>query len=200
MFKRNDLRYNFKDLDPYIDALTMETHYEKHYKGYTDKFNDAISTVDSLNNMSAEDIMRNISLVPFEKKDAVINNGGGYLNHLLYFDNIIPNGMKPSDDFLNVIENEFESFDNLIAELKLSANKMFGSGWTFLVIENGKLKVINRKNQDSPYLDKLIPILAIDLWEHAYYLNYKNLRAEYIDNFFKIVNWDFVSKKYFENI
>ncbi|QLY39954.1 superoxide dismutase [Hujiaoplasma nucleasis] len=191
-----ELTYNYKDLEPYIDALTMEIHYSKHHQGYITKYVNALEGHNDLLDKDVEEVLKNLDLVPEGKKQAVINNGGGYYNHRLFWTILSPKESKMSSDLEKAINNQFGSFDQFKEEFMQAANTRFGSGWAWLVVTNDKkLKVVSTANQDTPF-DMGQPILALDVWEHAYYLNYQNKRPEYVENFFKVINWEQVSKYY----
>lgn len=201
MFELPKLPYSYDALEPYIDSKTMEIHHSRHHKTYTDKFNEAIST----NNIESNDILeifKNISKYP----TSVVNNGGGYYNHCFYFEIITPGGSNtPNGELLEEINKTFGSYENLKEELKKSALGQFGSGWAWLIVnEDKKLQVISTPNQVSPLMDiasiKGIPLIGIDVWEHAYYLKHQNLRANHIDDFLNVLNFDIISKKYNEAI
>ena len=196
-FELKKLDYDYKDLEPYIDAQTMEIHHTKHHQAYTDKLNVALEGIEGLEDLSIEQIIENVeNLIPQEKRQAVINNGGGYLNHNIFFAILGKNNNEPSKKMLELIENDFGSFDKFKEEFIAAAIAQFGSGWAWLVVEDGKLKVVQSANQDSPLANKQMPILGLDVWEHAYYLKYQNRRPEYIENFFKVIDWAKVEKRY----
>jgi Fe-Mn family superoxide dismutase len=195
-FELPKLDYDYNALEPYIDATTMEIHHTKHHAAYTAKFNDAVKGA-GLEGKSVEEILKNISKYPL----AVRNNGGGYYNHSLFWKVLSPHGGgQPKGDLLAAIEKSFGSFDNFKSEFSAAAGSVFGSGWAWLIKSNGGLKVITTPNQDSPLMDvaavKGTPIMALDVWEHAYYLKYQNRRPEYISAFWNIVSWDEVAKRF----
>jgi Fe-Mn family superoxide dismutase len=195
-FELPKLDYDYKALEPYIDAQTMEIHHTKHHGGYTAKFNDAIKGTE-LEGKSLEDIFKNIS----HYSAAVRNNGGGFYNHSLFWKILSPEGGgEPHGDLLEVVNKSFGSFDNFRNEFSSAAASIFGSGWAWLVKTNGGLKVTSTPNQDNPLMDlaavKGTPVLGLDVWEHAYYLKYQNRRPEYISAFWNIVSWDEVAKRY----
>lgn len=196
--KQLELKYSFDALEPYIDALTMETHYSKHHKTYTDNLINAIVNNNQLQNRSIEDLLTNLDKLPKEVQATIRNNGGGYYNHNLFFDILSPNPSKnPSNDLLNQINKDFGSFENLKNELINAGLSQFGSGWAWLVKdENKNLKVIKTANQDTPLELGLSPILGIDVWEHGYYLKYKNLRKDYLVNIFEVIDWNKVEEYY----
>jgi Fe-Mn family superoxide dismutase len=174
----------------------MEIHHSKHHAGYTNNLNNAIKDTD-LDTMSIEDILRDISKYPV----AVRNNGGGFYNHKLFWDIMSPNGGgEPTGDLLNAINNDFGSFDKFKEIFNKAAATRFGSGWAWLVNQNGKLVVSSTPNQDNPLMDvaevKGIPVLGLDVWEHAYYLKYQNKRPEYIDAFWNVIDWGQVAKRF----
>jgi Fe-Mn family superoxide dismutase len=195
-FKLPELPYAYDALEPYIDAETMKLHYTKHHAGYTANFNAAVKEA-GITGKNAKEILSEVSLYP----EAVKNNGGGYLNHKLFWRVLSPDGGgEPNGELLNAVNEAFGSFDNFKNEFSQAAKTLFGSGWAWLILSEGKLKITATQNQDSPLMDiavvKGTPLLMIDVWEHAYYLKYQNRRTEYIDAFWNIVNWEFISKKY----
>jgi Fe-Mn family superoxide dismutase len=193
-FKLPDLKYDYNALEPYIDAQTMEIHHTKHHGGYTSKLNAALEA-ENVSGKSIEDILANIS----KYNVGIRNNGGGYYNHNLFWDIMSPNGGgNPTGDIGNAIAETFESYDKFKDEFANAAATRFGSGWAWLVKENGKLKIGSTPNQDNPLMDvsdfKGKPLLGLDVWEHAYYLKYQNRRPDYIDAFFNVINWDKVNE------
>lgn len=200
MYEQIKLPYSFDALEPHIDKLTMETHYSKHHATYTKNLNDAMEKLSSdFKGMPIESLLKHLEAIPKDLQAAVRNNGGGFYNHNLYFDLMSPDGGgAPSGALADQIEKDFGSFDNLKAELKAKGVSQFGSGWSWLVVDkDNKLKVLGTANQDTPFelgFDKIL--LGIDVWEHAYYLKYKNLRADYIDAFFNVVDWKKVSARF----
>jgi len=202
MFEQIKLTYDFNALEPYIDTLTMETHYGKHHAAYTNNLNAAVAKLPELAGKDIEDILRNLEVIADPAlRTTVRNNGGGFYNHNLYFAILTPGGSKtPTGSLLEKINAEFGSYEALREKLSALANGQFGSGWAWLSADaEGNLKVSSTPNQDNPLMGdggKFIPILGIDVWEHAYYLKYKNLRAEYVKAFFEVVNWDEVAARY----
>ncbi len=202
MFEQLKLTYDFSALEPHIDTLTMETHYGKHHAAYTANLNAAVSKLPDLAGKRIEEILANLASISDPAlQTAVRNNGGGFYNHNLYFAILTPGGSKaPTGSLLNKIEAEFGGYDALKEKLSTLANSQFGSGWAWLSSDaEGNLKVSSTPNQDNPLMQdggKFIPILGIDVWEHAYYLKYRNLRAEYVKAFFEVVNWDEVAARY----
>ena len=191
------LDYEYSDLEPHIDAKTMEIHHSKHHQAYIAKF-DAAITGTTLEQKKVITILSDLTGVPDNIKMAVRNNGGGHLNHSLFWKVIGPNGGgSPSGELNKKIEETFGSFDELKSAFNAAATTRFGSGWAWLAVTgNGELVVESTPNQDSPVMDGLFPILGLDVWEHAYYLNYQNRRPDYIDAFWNIVNWQRVSDFY----
>jgi len=189
------LPYDYKALEPHIDAMTMEIHYSKHHQAYVTNLNKALEGKPE-ENMSIEDICKNISKYPM----AVRNNGGGHFNHSLFWTVMKPNGGgEPSGKLGDAINAAFGSFADFKAKFAEAGATRFGSGWAWLCVSGGKLAVCSTPNQDNPLMDisecKGTPILGMDVWEHAYYLNYQNRRPDYIAAFWNVVNWDEVSKR-----
>ena len=194
IFKLSDLPYDYNALEPHIDARTMEIHHTKHHGAYTSKLNDALQTEDK-GAQSIEEIMQNVS----QYSGAVRNNGGGYFNHNLFWEIMSPNGGgEPSGEIGKAINSTFGSFEKFKNEFANAAATRFGSGWAWLVKNNVKLIIGSTPNQDNPLMDvsdlKGTPILGLDVWEHAYYLNYQNRRPDYIEAFFNVINWDKVNE------
>tara|TARA_B100001559_G_scaffold68367_1_gene55635 strand:- start:123 stop:743 length:621 start_codon:yes stop_codon:yes gene_type:complete len=196
-FKLPDLDYSYDSLEPYIDSKTMEIHYGKHHAGYTANLNNAIQGTE-MENHSINQILENLDM----NNSALRNNGGGFFNHCLYWEIMGPNcGGTPSGDLLNSITDNFDSFENFKNLFSKAAATRFGSGWAWLcVVENSKLEICSTANQDVPIMPGIgcggSPILGIDVWEHAYYLNYQNRRPDYVDAFFNVINWEKVNEKY----
>ena len=194
-FKLPKLKYSYEALEPHIDALTMETHYSKHHKGYVDNLNKALEGHSKFQEMSIEEILKSLDQLPEEIRTAVRNNGGGHYNHTLFWEIMSPEGGgKPEGELANKIDEDLGGFDKFKEEFKKAALGQFGSGWAWLVLNNGKLEIVSTPNQDNPISEGKFPILGIDVWEHAYYLKYKNLRADYIDAWWNIVDWKKVSE------
>ncbi len=197
MFLQYSLPYAFDRLEPHIDTLTMETHYTKHHAGYTNNLNAAIEKDASLANQSIEHILANLDTIKDgQLRTTIRNNGGGFYNHNLYFSTMAPDGAKsPTGTLEAQIKQDFGSLDLLKDAMGKAALSQFGSGWAFLSrTKDGKLTVASYPNQDNPLMDKKgdLPILGIDVWEHAYYLKYKNLRGDYVKSFWEVVDWDAV--------
>ena len=184
------LPYSYDSLEPFIDKETMIVHHTKHHRAYYDNFLKAIKGT-FLEDKSVIEILKDLSLLPEDKKQVIINNGGGYFNHNFFFDILSPFSIKkPLETLEKEIIASFESFENFKEKFKEKALTLFGSGWVWLVLnKERKLEIIQTRNQDSPLSLGLKPILALDVWEHAYYLKYQNRRAEYVDAFFNVVNW-----------
>ena len=199
-FKLPDLPYPYDALEPYIDAQTMEIHHTKHHGGYVSKLNQALEKYPQLQGYTVEDLLRNLASVPEDIRTAVRNNGGGHANHSLFWTVMKPQGGgQPTGDLLKAIEKYFGSFDAFQEKFSNAAITRFGSGWAWLVVTRfGDLYVYSTPNQDSPYMDGFIPILGLDVWEHAYYLKYQNRRAEYVQNWWHVVNWEQVAENYWE--
>jgi len=191
-----DLGYGYDALEPYIDAETMELHYDKHHRGYYNKFMAAIADTD-LETMPMHAIFSKVS----QYDEGVRNNGGGFYNHRLFWNNMSPAGGKPSAKLLNAIVRHFKSFDDFKEAFGNAAKTHFGSGWAWLYLDKDKnLKVSSSPNQDNPLMDispdNGIPLLTLDVWEHAYYLKYQNMRGDYVDNFWNVVNWTEVNRRW----
>jgi len=200
MFKQVELKYEFNALEPYIDTLTMETHYSKHHAGYTKNLNAALETANNTND-DIVDILSHLEKLPKDVQTAVRNNGGGYYNHNLYFASLAAHPKKvPSGELLDKINATFGNVDALKVQLTNAATKQFGSGWAWLSKnKNGDLKVTSSPNQDNPLMEtngEWTPILGIDVWEHAYYLKHRNLRGDYIKDFFEVLDWQVVEDNY----
>lgn len=200
MFEQVKLDYAFDALEPHIDTMTMETHYGKHHATYTKNFNDAVEKA-GLGEKSVEEILSSLSSVGDEAlRNALQNNGGGFYNHNLYFSVMSPKkGTKPNPALAEAINRDFGSLENLVETLQNLALGQFGSGWAFLSVDKeGKLYATKAANQNNPFMEEgqHTPILGIDVWEHAYYLRYKNLRGDYLKNFFEVLDWEKVSANY----
>ncbi|MBO0471107.1 superoxide dismutase [Enterococcus sp. DIV0242_7C1] len=192
-----ELPYAYDALAPYIDEETMHLHHDKHHNTYVTNLNAAIEKHPELGSKSVEELISDMDAIPEDIRTAVRNNGGGHANHAFFWNIMAPNaGGAPTGDIKDAIDAAFGSFDKLKEEFKAAATGRFGSGWAWLVLNNGKLEVTSTANQDSPLMEGKTPVLGLDVWEHAYYLNYKNVRPEYIDAFWNIVNWDEVNKHF----
>jgi Fe-Mn family superoxide dismutase len=193
-----DLPYAHDALEPHIDARTMEIHHGKHHNAYVSNLNAAIAGNDTLEAMSIEDLVSNPDTVPEDIRGAVRNNGGGHFNHSLFWTVMGPNaGGDPSGDLAAAIDSDLGGLDAFKEAFTKAGMTRFGSGWAWLSVKDGKLVVSSTPNQDSPLMDGSgTPILGLDVWEHAYYLNYQNRRPDYIGAFWNVVNWDAVAKRY----
>ena len=189
------LPYAYDALEPFIDAKTMEIHHGKHHQTYVDKLNKALEKYPELQTKAVEELLKNLESVPEDIRTQVRNHGGGHWNHSFFWQ-ILKKDIEPTGEILNIINNDFESFDNFKAEFSNKAVSVFGSGWCWLVLNKGKLEIVTTANQDSPISQGKIPVLGLDVWEHAYYLKYQNRRQEYIDAFWKIIDWEKVNEFY----
>ncbi|WP_031545034.1 superoxide dismutase [Salinicoccus luteus] len=194
-FELPELPYAYDALEPHIDKETMEIHHTKHHNTYVTKLNDAVKGTD-LENKSIEDVIKNLDSVPEDKKTAVRNNGGGHLNHSLFWKLLSPESKEVSGEVKDAIESKFGSVDKFKEEFEAAGAGRFGSGWAWLVVNNGELEIVSTPNQDNPVTDGKTPILGVDVWEHAYYLKYQNKRPEYLKAFWNVVNWDKVNELY----
>ncbi len=191
------LPYEFDALEPYIDAMTMEIHHDRHHKAYVDNLNKALAGNDELLGKSIDEILRNLNDVPEKIRTAVRNNGGGHANHSMFWEIMGPKkGGKPKGDLAKAIDDTFGTLDKFQQELSQAAITRFGSGWGWLVVDQGKLKVLSTGNQNTPLSKGQIPILGVDVWEHAYYLKYQNKRPDYVKAWWNVVNWDNVAERY----
>lgn len=198
-FELPALNYDTAALEPYIDQQTMEIHHGKHHQTYVTKLNAALEGKSDLESKSLEELLADLDAVPEDIRTAVRNNGGGHLNHTLFWEVIAPSEgeAKPSGELADAIDQAFGSFDAFKQKFSDAGVARFGSGWAWLVVnQTGELEVTSTPNQDNPVMEGKIGILGMDVWEHAYYLKYQNKRPEYIANFFNVINWDAVAKKY----
>lgn len=201
-FSLPELSYAYDALEPHIDARTMEIHHSKHHNGYVTKVNAAIEGTD-LGSKSIEDLISDMASVPADKQGAVRNNGGGHANHSLFWSVMGPGkGGEPSGDLAAAITKAFGSVDEMKSQFNAAAGTRFGSGWAWLYVEGGELKIGSTANQDNPLMGADIagiggtPILGLDVWEHAYYLHYQNRRPDYVGAFWNVVDWDAVAARY----
>jgi Fe-Mn family superoxide dismutase len=193
-FELPDLPYSFDALEPHIDAQTMEIHHDRHHKAYVDNANAALAGTD-LENASVEEVVRNLGSLPQDKQGPVRNNAGGHYNHSLFWQIMSPDGGgEPGGDLARAIDQTFGSLDDLKSQVNDAGVKRFGSGWTWLVVDGGSLKIESTPNQDSPLMEGRTPILGIDVWEHAYYLKYQNKRPDYLAAWWNVDNWDVFSR------
>ncbi len=197
-FQLPELGYDYDALEPNIDARTMEIHHSKHHAGYTKKLNAALEGHEELHDKSIEELLAGIDALPGDIRTAVRNNGGGYVNHRLFWQIMTPGGASsPGGDLASAIGESFGSFDAFKEKFASTAAGQFGSGWGWLKVSpDGDLKIASTPNQDSPLMKGYTPILGVDVWEHAYYLHYQNRRGDYIDNWWNVVNWDVVAEKF----
>ncbi|PWA13320.1 superoxide dismutase [Pueribacillus theae] len=194
-----ELPYAANALEPHIDEETMKIHHGRHHNTYVTNLNNALEGHDDLASKSVEELVANLDAVPENIRTAVRNNGGGHANHSFFWQILSPNGGgQPSGELAEAINNKFGSFDKFKEEFAAAATGRFGSGWAWLVVNNGQLEVMSTPNQDTPLMEGKTPILGLDVWEHAYYLKYQNKRPDYINAFWNVVNWDEVAKRYNE--
>ena len=198
MYKSVILPYNYGDLEPVLNSETINVHYNKHYLGYLEKLNKILNDINYDYRYTKEELVSHIDEIPIDVRDDVLYNLGGVLNHELYFYSMSNNKVNvPIGALRKKIIDEYGTIENFKDEFIKTANKLVGSGYAFLVLNNNlKLEIINTPNQETPYLYGLIPIMALDLWEHAYYLVYRNRRGEYIEKFFEIVDYNNINKNY----
>jgi len=196
-FELPELPYAYDALEPHIDKETMNIHHTKHHNTYVTNLNNALAGNEELLSKSVEEVIANLDAVPEAARTAVRNNGGGHANHSLFWQILSPNGGgAPTGEIAEAITNKFGSFDAFKEEFAKAATTRFGSGWAWLAVNNGELEVTSTPNQDSPLMEGKTPVLGLDVWEHAYYLNYQNRRPDYIGAFWNVVNWDEVNKRY----
>jgi superoxide dismutase, Fe-Mn family len=190
------LPYPADALEPYIDKMTMEIHHGRHHKAYVDNLNKALEGQTALQNLTIEQLLRDINKVPESIRQKVINNGGGHANHTMFWEIMAKGaGGKPSGAIADEITRAFGDFASFQAQLKQAALDRFGSGWAWLILADGKLQVISTPNQDSPYMKGQLPIMGVDVWEHAYYLKYQNKRPDYVDAWWNVVNWKAINDR-----
>ncbi|ETT75709.1 Superoxide dismutase [Paenibacillus sp. FSL R7-277] len=196
-FQLPALPYPNNALEPHIDALTMEIHHDRHHNTYVTNLNAALEKAPELQNKSIDELLTDLNAVPEAIRTAVRNNGGGHANHTLFWEVIGPNGGgAPTGALAAAIDSELGGFDKFKEDFAAAATTRFGSGWAWLVVKDGKLAVTSTPNQDNPISEGATPILGLDVWEHAYYLNYQNKRPDYIKAFWNVVNWEEVGKRY----
>lgn len=188
------LPYGYDALEPHIDTWTMQLHHDKHQKAYVDNANKLLADQPELSKMTPEEILKNLDKAPEAIRTGLRNNVGGDYNHTLFWHMMSPKGGgQPSGDIAPLIASTFGSFEDFQKQFNEAATKRFGSGWAWLIFQDGKLSIISTANQDSPISDGAVPLLGLDVWEHAYYLKYQNRRPEYITAWWNVVNWDFVN-------
>ncbi len=194
-----NLPYAYDALEPYVDEMTMKIHHGKHHQGYVNNLNAALEKHPNLADKSLKELLEDLNSIPEDIRTAVRNNGGGHLNHSMFWTVMQKaDGQKPEGELLEAINKAFGSFDEFKAKFSTAAATRFGSGWAWLVLKDGKLEVTSTPNQDNPVSEGLTPILGLDVWEHAYYLKYQNKRPDYIENWFNVVNWNQVATNYSE--
>jgi len=199
MFTLPKLNFEYSDLEPTIDAQTMEIHHSKHHQGYINKLNAALEEHPELLKKEINEILLNFKNLPDDIKKAVRNNGGGHSNHTLFWSILSPEKSEPSGALLQAINDTFGSFVNFKKQFEEATAAQFGSGWGWLVkTENNDLKIVTTPNQDSPLMDKQTPIFGVDVWEHAYYLHYQNRRPDYLTSIWDVISWDKVAEYYGE--
>lgn len=198
LFELPPLKFAFNALEPAIDARTMEIHHDKHHAAYVNNLNKALEAAPEYYAQPIEQILRDLNKLPEAIRTAVRNNGGGHANHSLFWDVLVPGGKKsPEGALLTELEKSFGSLDAFLEKFNTAATSRFGSGWAWLVLDGEKkLQVYSTANQDSPLSDGHTPLLGLDVWEHAYYLNYQNRRPDYIKAFWSVVNWSTVEGEY----
>ena len=196
-FELPQLPYAYDALEPHIDKETMNIHHTKHHNTYVTNLNNALEGNVELLSKTVEEVVSNLDAVPEAARTAVRNNGGGHANHSLFWQVISPNGGgQPTGELAEAINSKFGGFEGFKEEFAKAATTRFGSGWAWLVVNNGELEVTSTPNQDSPLMEGKTPVLGLDVWEHAYYLNYQNRRPEYIGAFWNVVNWDEVNNRF----
>jgi Fe-Mn family superoxide dismutase len=187
------LPYPYDSLEPYIDKETMEIHHDKHHRTYVNKLNNALEKNPELFEKKVEELLGDLNSIPEGIRQAVINHGGGTYNHNFFW-SILKKDVNPEGEIFEEIKKVFGSFEEFKKSFSDAATTLFGSGWAWLVLKDGKLEITQTKNQNSPISDGAVPLIAIDVWEHAYYLKYQNKRPEYIENFFNVINWEKVNE------
>lgn len=192
-----DLPFAYNALEPHIDEQTMKLHHDKHHQTYVDKLTAAVAGKKDLEAMSVDELLKNFAIVPEEIKTAVKNHGGGHSNHSIFWTLLSPKKQDPSETVKSELSKTFGSWEGFVKKFNDAATGLFGSGWAWLIKDaNGKVDIKTFPNQDSPYMEGAVPILGLDIWEHAYYLKYQNRRPEYITAFWNIINWAEVEKRW----
>lgn len=192
------LTYAFDALEPFIDTQTMNIHYSKHHQAYVDNVNAALAKYPEVAEIELLELLKDLDKVPADIRGAVRNNGGGHINHTMFWEVMAPNGKKePTGALLSEIEKTFGTLSSMKEQFATAAKTRFGSGWAWLVVTaDNELKIVSTANQDNPVSEGLTPILGLDVWEHAYYLKYQNRRPEYIEQWWNVVNWDVVERNF----
>lgn len=198
-FTLPELKFGTGALEPYIDEQTMIIHHQKHHGAYVNNLNAAVEKYDALNEWTVGNLLEKLDEVPDDIRMTVRNNGGGHYNHTLFWESLTPEYKEPSEEMMKLIVDAFGSFETMKSQFKDAALKRFGSGWAWLVKTEGGLKIMSTPNQDAPISEGYVELLGIDVWEHAYYLNYQNKRADYIDAFWSVVDWAVVEERYDNN-
>lgn len=198
MYKLEPLSFAYDALEPYIDTKTVEIHYSKHHQSYVDKLNAATEKYPELQKKGVEELLKNLGRAPEDIRNQVRNFGGGHANHTFFWKILKKDGGLPQGEIKTAIEAEFGNFEQFEQKFSASATSLFGSGWTWLVLNKGKLEIINSANQDNPLSEGKTPLLVIDVWEHAYYLKFMNKRADFVAGFFNIINWQKVNELYIQ--
>lgn len=197
MFELPDLPYGYDALEPYVSKQIQELHHDRHHKAYTDNLNKAVAKHPEWESKPIEEIIKGYASAPEDIRTALRNHGGGYYNHSMFWQFMSPKkDQKPEGSLLDAINAQFQSYDAFRGLFSDQAGKLFGSGWEWLVMDNGKLSMMSTSNQDCPLTEGKIPLLALDVWEHAYYPQYLNKRADYIDAWWHVVNWEEVQKRF----
>ena len=190
------LPYDYAALEPYIDEATMKLHHDKHHQAYVTNLNGAIEKHPELATKSPEELIKDLSAIPEDVRKVVQNNGGGHVNHTMFWEIMKPQGGgDPTGDFAELVKDAFGSFEDFKKQFNEATAKQFGSGWGWVVLDGGKLKIVTTANQDNPLSQGLYPILGNDVWEHAYYLKYQNKRPDYLAAWWNTVNWDAVNQR-----
>ncbi len=189
------LGYDYNALEPFIDAKTMEIHHTKHHQAYIDKLNAALDKYKNLQNKDVDDLLKDLNKVPEDIRTAVRNHGGGHSNHSFFW-KLLKKNVKFSGEIAKAVEKTFGSYEEFKKKFTEAALGRFGSGWAWLVLNKGKLEIMSTANQDSPLSEERVPVLGLDVWEHAYYLKHMSNRAAYIEDFFKVINWEQVNKNF----
>ncbi len=197
-FWLDPIGYSFDALEPYIDAATMEVHYTGHHAGYVKNLNDVLKDYPKLHHYTLNQLLTKLDKIPDAIRVTVKNNAGGHLNHTFFWQCMSPHKTKPSNKFNKILKKQFGSFESFKNQFDEAAKKVFGSGWAWLCYDprKNKLLILSTSNQNSPIANELVPLLGLDVWEHAYYLQHKNKRASYIDAWWNVVNWPFVEENY----
>lgn len=197
MYKVEPLSYSYDALEPVICSEIMQLHYDKHLNGYVTNYNNAVKDT-KWDDMDLKDVLVNLDQLDDSIKNTIRNNGGGVANHVSFFASLKPGVELKDSPLKEQIIKDFGRVESFLEEFKQKATTLFGSGWAWLVLDNNKLAIKQYSNQDNPYMDNLIPLLGIDVWEHAYYIQYKNVRADYVNNIFTIIDWDVVNNRFEE--